>query len=416
MKSENTARSRLLNAGRMLAALLAGGLLASAAAPTGDHWVATWEAAPQLVEPANLPPAPGLAGATLRQVIHVSLGGRRLRLSFSNRFGDGPLTLDAVDLASLAGGGAIVPGSSRPVTFGGAASITIAAGACAWSDPVEFALAPLADLAVSIRFGAAPAAVTGHPGSRTTSYLTAGDAVTAAELPAAAPTVHWYVLDGAEAAAGQSAAAVVALGDSITDGRGSITDANGRWPDYLARRLQAGPATREIAVLNAGIGGNCVLRGGLGPTALARLDHDVLAQAGARWLILFEGINDIGTGPAANPEAAGHAQQIIAGYEQVIDRAHARGLRVYGATITPFGGFAHYFTPDREAERQAVNRWIRTSGRFDGVIDFDAVARDPQDPVRLRAEADSGDHLHLGDRGYRMLADSIDLGLFAGRN
>ena len=413
MKLEKTTRSGWPGTVRMLAALAFLGGCPRPAAAAGDRWVAIWEAAPQLVEPANLPPAPGLTGSTLRQVIHVSLGGSRLRLSFSNRFGDGPLALDAVDLARFAGGSAIVPGSVRPVTFSGAPAITIAAGACVWSDPVDFELAPLGDLAVSIRFGAAPASVTGHPGSRCTSYLVAGDAVAAADLPAAAPTAHWYILDAAEAAAGQSAAAVVALGDSITDGRGSITDGNGRWPDYLARRLQAGVATRDVAVLNAGIGGNCVLRGGLGPTALARLEHDVLALAGARWLIVFEGINDIGTGPAAGPEAAGNGRKLIAGYEQIIDRAHARGLRVYGATITPFGGFTHYDTPDREAERQAVNRWIRTSGRFDGVVDFDAVARDPQDPARLRAEADSGDHLHLGDRGYRMLADAVDLGLFA---
>lgn len=421
MKPEKTVSSRWMKAGWMLAALLlAGGLLGpAAAAPSrpdaaaGRQWIATWEAAPQLVEPANLPPAPGLAGATLRQVIHVSLGGPRLRLSLSNRFGDGPLTLEAVAVARPDGPGAIVPGSARPVTFGGAAAVTIAAGACVWSDPVGFDLAPLSDLVVTIRCGALPGAVTGHPGSRTTSYLTAGDAVAAADLAAAARTTHWYLLDGAEVASDQPAAAVVALGDSITDGRGSITDGNGRWPDYLARRLQAGTATRGIAVLNAGIGGNCVLRGGLGPTALERLDHDVLDQAGVRWLIVFEGINDIGTGPAAGADAAGPARKLITGLEQIIDRAHARGLRVYGATITPFKGADFYFTPDREAERQEVNRWIRTGGRYDAVIDFDAVVRDPQDPVRLRPEADSGDHLHLDDRGYRVLADSVDLGLFA---
>jgi lysophospholipase L1-like esterase len=360
----------------------------------------------------DLPPGNRLADSTLRQVVHVSLGGACLRLRFSNRFGNGPLVLNSVAAARSAGGGAVIAGSARRVTFGGGPSVTIPAGACKYSDPIEFPLAPLSDLAVTVRFGKAPDAVTGHPGARCTSYLVAGDAVTSAEVPSAVRVAHWYVLSGVDVVGDEPSAAVVVLGDSITDGRGSTTDGNGRWTDYLARRLQANASTTRIGVLNAGIGGNRVLHDGLGPSALSRLDRDVLDQSGARWLIVLEGVNDIGTGPADGPGVAEIGRQLIAAYEQIIDRARARQIRVYGATILPFGG-SSYFTSDQEATRQTVNRWIRTSGRFDGVVDFDAVVRDAADPTRLQTAADCGDHLHLSDRGYRIMAEAVDLGLFA---
>jgi lysophospholipase L1-like esterase len=222
-------------------------------------------------------------------------------------------------------------------------------------------------------------------------------------MPEAAKTPHWYYLCGVDVPAGNGAAVAI-LGDSITDGRGSTTDANRRWPDNLARRFQADPRTARLGVLNHGIGGNAVLRGGLGPTALARLDRDVLAQPGVRWLIVLEGINDLGGKKTT-------AEELIVSFEQIILRAHDRGILVYGATIMPCGE-SFYFSPELETARQTINTWIRTSGAFDAVIDMDVATRDPQNPTHLLAAADSGDHLHLNDQGYRIMADAVDLKLF----
>jgi len=262
-----------------------------------------------------------------------------------------------------------------------------------------------------------PAEVTGHPGSRTTSYLQPGEAVSAPDLPQAVRVDHWYFVSGVDVLADASAGAIALLGDSITDGRGSTTNGNDRWPDVLARRLHASAATTQAAVLNLGIGGNRLLRDGLGPNALARLDRDVFARPGIRWLVVLEGINDIGTAASAKAkgEPAATADDIIGAYVQIIDRAHAHGIRVYGATIMPFEGFTYagYFTPGGEADRQRVNAWIRTGGRFDGVIDFDAAARDPEHPSRLSPAVDGGDHLHPSAAGYRLMAEAIDLSLFA---
>ncbi len=287
--------------------------------------------------------------------------------------------------------------------------MTIPAGASVLSDTLDFDLAPLSDVAVTTCFGNTSTDVTGHPGSRTTSYLQAGDEVSAPTMPKAIKTVHWYILDGIDVEADNSSAAVVALGDSITDGRGSGTDKNDRWPDDLARRLQANKNTADVAVLNAGIGGNCVVHGGLGPTAKSRIDRDVLSQNGIRWVIVFEGINDIGT--SRSSDSAQVATNLISAYEQFIELAHAHHLRVYGATITPFGG-SFYDSLAHEAARQTVNNWIRNSGKFDAVIDFDAVMRNPRRPLHLLPRADSGDHLHPNERGYRMMAKAIDLKLF----
>jgi lysophospholipase L1-like esterase len=390
------------------AGVLALTLVALAAAGTlGDegHWVGTWASSPQLTEPANMPPAPGLADATLRQVVRVSLGGSRLRVRFSNAFGAKPLTILSAHVATPAGGPKIRAESRKPLAFGGRSSVAISRGAPVVTDPVDFDLAPLSDLAVTVRIKDSTDAVTGHPGARCTSYLQAGDAVAEADLPRAARTPHWYYLCGVDVDAPDAAAAAVAvLGDSITDGRGSPTDGNGRWTDHLARRLHEGKETALVGVLNQGLGGNRLLNDGLGPNALARLDRDVLAQPGVRWLIVLEGINDLGTRSAT-------ARDLIAAYDQIIRRAHSREIKVYGATILPCEG-SSYFNPDLESARQEVNAWIRRSGRFDAVIDFDTATRDPQKPLRLSAAADGGDHLHPGPEGYKIMGGVVELELF----
>jgi lysophospholipase L1-like esterase len=384
--------------------------LATAGVCRAQQWVGTWASAPQLTETRNLPPAPGLAHGTLRQTVHVSIGGARLRVRFSNAFGDGPVTMSLVHLALSAGGSSIQLQSEKALTFGGNASVTIGAGEMIFSDPIDFDLAPLSDLVVTIHFNDVPHDVTGHPGARCTTYLQSGEAVSAPELPAAAKTNHWYILSGVDVLAAPSAAAIAILGDSITDGRGSTTDQNGRWPDDLSRRLQATAGMSDIAVLNQGIGGNRVLHDGLGPKGVGRVQRDVLEQSGVRWMIVLEGVNDIGTsGPDEKQQVAA---DLIAAYQQMISAAHARHIRVYGVTILPIDG-SFYFTPAHEADRQTVNRWIRSSGAFDAVMDLDQAVRDPQRPTHLAPAADSGDHLHPNDAGYRLMAGAIDLQLFA---
>jgi lysophospholipase L1-like esterase len=378
---------------------------------TNGRWVTSWGAPQQLTEPSNMPPEPGLKNSTLRQVIHISLGGKRLRLTFSNAFGDGPVSIGSAHLALSAGGHSIAAATDTALTFEGSPSVAIPAREEVTCDPIDYEVASLSDLAVSIHLTDMPAALTGHPGSRCTSYIEPGNAASAAVLPDAAPVVHWYVLAGMDVWTPQNGAAVVVLGDSITDGRGSTTDGNDRWPDALAGRLQGNPRTAGVAVVNAGIGGNSVVRGGLGPTALSRFARDVLGASGVRWLIVFEGVNDIGDARGSDGQAAA-VRDLTAAYGRMIDRARAEGIRVYGATLTPFQGHC-YFTQESESSRQAVNEWIRTSGRFDAVIDMDAAVRNPRSPASLLPEADSGDHLHLSPEGYRMLAEVVDLGLFA---
>jgi lysophospholipase L1-like esterase len=376
---------------------------------TNDHWVGTWATAPQLTEPNNLPPPPGLTSNTLRQVVHVSIGGNKLRLRFSNAFGSGPVTINSAHLAKSDGGSVIRPESDSALTFRDQSSVTVPPGKMIFSDPFAFELSPLSDVTVTIHFGGTATNVTGHPGSRTTSYLHPGNWVSATELTSASKTQHWFILAGIDVLADSSSAAVVTLGDSITDGRGSVTDQNNRWPDNLARRLQANPDTQGVAVMNQGIGGNCVLRGGLGPTALGRFERDVLAQNGVRWLIVLEGVNDIGGARGSNATAV--ATELIAAFDQMIQRAHDHNIRIFGGTILPFAG-SSYFSPKHEAARQTVNDWIRTSAKFDSVIDFEAAMRDPQNSSCLAAAADSGDHLHPGVKGYQLMADAIDLKLF----
>lgn len=385
------------------------------------HWVNTWSAMPQLTEPGNMPPAPFtgeravLVDTTLRQTVRVTTGGDRVRLRFSNAFGGSALPLTAVTVALPLGGragvGAIEPGTSRTVTFSGRESTTVPVGAQVVSDPLDFTLRPGTNLTVTayLAEGQASLALTSHPGSRTTSYLRHGDHTEDTDLPGATPTNHWYLLSDVEVLSRAATTAVAVLGDSLTDGRGSTTNGNNRWPDQLFDRLQQRPGTRHIAVVNQAAGGNRVLNDGLGPNALARLDRDILAHSAVEQLIVFEGVNDLGTAEATPAAQQRVTADLIAAYEQIIVRAHAQGIRVHGATLLPFGGNTPYddTAGHREAARQAVNTWIRTSGRFDTVLDFDRAVRDPDNPRRLLPGLHDGDWLHLNPEGYRILAEAV---------
>jgi lysophospholipase L1-like esterase len=374
------------------------------------RWVTTWGCGPQLTEPGNLPPVP-LANSTLRQFVRTTIGGKHLRVRFSNAYGTDPVSIHAAHVALSAGAGSagngdINPATDRTLTFQGAPGTVIPAGEAVFSDPIALDLPAITNVAVSIHFGKISATtINGHPGSRTTSFIVPSNAVSAASLPTATKTAHWYIITGIEVLADNASKAIVVLGDSITDGRGSTTDANDRWPDQLAKRLVAHGPTAGVAVVNMGIGGNAIF-GGLGPAAVNRFDRDVLNQAGARYLIVFEGVNDIGSGSSSMVTAT----NLINAYAQFAQKAHARNIRAYGATITPFGG-SGYYSALHEAERQFVNAWVRTNTVFDGVIDFDAAVRDPSNHENL-LPAYSSDNLHLNPAGYQAMADAIDLNLF----
>jgi lysophospholipase L1-like esterase len=381
------------------------------------NWAGSWASGQQIPEPANSLPADGLTDATLRENIHLSIGGGPIRVRVSNAFGTAPVTLSAhVAKALKPGTAAIDPASDHAVTFSGSQSVTIPAGADFVSDPVDLNLSAGADLAVSLYFTAAPAQETSHPGARTTSFLVHGNHVADADLTSPQTFEHWFNLSGVAVAVPRPVSAVITLGDSITDGRGSTTNGNNRWPDILAARLSALPAAQQHGVLNVGIGGNRVLLDSLGPSAAARFNRDVLAQTNARYLIVFEGINDIGTqDPASPPEAHSDlVEHVEQAYAQMIARAREHGVIVIGATITPFAG-SDYYTKDprRDADRQVINAWIRTPGHFDAVVDFDALTRDPAKPDTLKAEYDSGDHLHLSAAGYAAMGGAVPLDLFA---
>jgi lysophospholipase L1-like esterase len=388
-------------------------------AAKAEVWVASWGASQQVPEPANALPVADLRDTTLRQVFHLSVGGPGLRVHLSNEFGTEALHFTSVHIARplSPSSSAIDPTSDRPLTFAGSAEVTVPPGAEFVSDSLSFSVAPLSDLAVTFHLESAPARETGHPGSRATSYYVHGDFAGAENLTEPKQVDHWYQVSEIDVLATPRAAAVVALGDSITDGHGATTNGNDRWTDVLARRLQGSPKTRELGVSNQGIGGNHLLSDGLGPNALARFDRDALAPAGVRWVIVFEGVNDLGglarEGEVSAAEHAALVQRVVAAYQQIIVRAHAHGLRVFGATITPYVGSAYYHPgPLSEADRQAVNQWIRAAGHFDAVIDFDAVVRDPQHPDQLLPGFDCGDHLHPSPAGYKAMGEAIPLDLF----
>jgi lysophospholipase L1-like esterase len=374
----------------------------------GEHWVGTWATAP-LMPPEDATAATstdaGFNNQTVRMVVRVSIGGESLRVRFSNVFGDKPLTIGAAHVALAAKGAAIVPGTDRALMFSGRDSFTIPPNAMVMSDPVKLHVAPLTSLTVSVFLPGATGPATWHPLGRATTYISGpGDLCASADMPGAKTTTSWYWLTGVEVLASESTGAIVALGDSITDGAAATVDANKRWPDILANEVSTAARgnSSPLAVLNEGISGNRLLHDVDGQNALARFDRDVLSQDGVRYLIVLEGINDIGWPHMQDGKYAGDAvsaDQMIAALQQIAERAHAHGIRVYGATLTPFGG-AFYQTPDGETERETVNQWIRTSGAFDGVIDFDEITRDPNRPERFLPAYDSGDHLHPGDAGY----------------
>lgn len=380
-------------------------------------WIGTWSASPQptwgpdFPFPTNIPAT--LQEQTIRQVARISLGGKRIRIVLSNEYGSQPLVIGAAHVALADTKSAIVSGTDRTITFGGNASTVVPPGAPIVSDPVDLAVAPLANVAVSLFLPNATQATTFHWDGRQTAYLAKGNQVAAKHIKIDSTTGARIFLSGIQIEATAPTGAVVVIGDSTTDGNGATIDANSRWPDFLAARL----APRNVAVLNAGISGARLLGDRMGVNALARFDRDVLSPPQIKTVIVLLGINDISwPGTAFDPHGVRPAADaLIAAYRQLIIRAHTRGVRIVGATLTPFEGalpdtpLDNYYHAEKDRLRQQINAWIRTSGEFDAVIDFDALARDPAHPARLRPEFDSGDHLHPGDQGNKAMADAVEL-------
>ncbi len=396
-------------------------LVAPAAADGSKHdepnWIGTWTASPQAPDGAALPVQ--FENQTLRQIVRTSIGGSVVRIRVSNEFGKTPLVVGGASIARHASGAAIVAGSERQLTFSGQPSITIPAGAPALSDPVRLDVPALGDLAISLYLPDASPAYSAHSLGLNTTYISpAGDYRDAIVMPTAATALSWYFLTGVAVTAPKRSEAIVAIGDSITDGYASTPDANARWPNVLAARLQARRNLDHLAVLNHGISGNRTQFDLVGPNAQARFDRDVLNAPGVKYVIVLEGINDIGIpGAFGLTSQQVSAERIISGYRQLIARAHEKGLLIFGGTLTPFAGtiFPGYYTPEGEAKRQTINAWIRSSGEYDAVIDFDKAIRDPSHPTRMLPAYDSGDHLHPNDAGYLAMGTAIDLSLFKRR-
>jgi lysophospholipase L1-like esterase len=423
--SRAVAWARVLSLGVILAvsAPWAPADTAAAAGAATLHWVVSWGAgaSPPSADPRQAR-AHGLEfqAQTLRQVVHLSLGGPRVRVRVSNLFGSQDLEIGAAHLALRTSGAAIAPASDRPLTFGGRPGAVVPPNAVLTSDPVDLTVSAGADLAVSLYLPHRTAAAGVHYLAQQTSYSARGDQTAAADLAAPRPLSVWAFLAGVDVAAPEDGAAIAAFGDSLTDGDGSTENANARWPDALARRLAQAGLPR--GVLNAGIAGNRVLHdapraaSSLGVNALARFDRDALDQPGVRYVILFEGNNDFALGgtPFAPAAESATPEALIAAVQQLIGRAHDRGIKVIGATLPPFQGadIPGYASAIKDQKRQVFNRWVRTAGAFDAVLDVDQLLRDPAHPERLNPALDSGDHLHPGDDGYKLLAGAIDLALF----
>ncbi|MQA30026.1 MAG: SGNH/GDSL hydrolase family protein [Luteitalea sp.] len=403
-----------------------------------ERWVGTWATA-EVGRPQAPPPPPAAGGPrpfmanacpagpprsptfmhvnnqTLRQIVHTSIGGSKVRVVLSNRYGTAPLAIGAAHIALRDKESAIQQASARALTFSAKPAFTIPPGAVVYSDPVNLTVPQMSDVAIDLYLPGdtnTPAPLTMHTGAFQTSYVSqTGNHSGAVTLPTAATTQNWFILNRVEVTAPESVGGLVTYGDSITDGTRSTPNTNNRWPDHLVRRMLSQADPIRMGLMNAGIAGNRVLSNGAynaGINALARFDHAVLAQPGVTHVVFMEGINDIGQG-RENPNPT--AEEIIAGHKQIIERARSKGLKIYGATLTPFYGAA-YYTEVGEAKRQAVNEWIRTSKAYDAVIDFDKVTRDPKDPKKFLAAFDSCDHLHPSDAGYKAMADAIDLALF----
>lgn len=392
-------------------ALLFACLLMAGETFAGNHWVGTWGTAPQLVERHNNPPAPGLANNSLREIVQVSIGGKKVRLKLTNEFSTEATEIKSVELSIAKTSGSsseIDETSTVSLTFDGKTSVTIPAKGMITSDAVKFPIKDRQNVAITIHYGSVSPSVSGHPGSRTTSYIKEGNTN---DFTDAIRTDHWYNIQTLEVEAPKKAGAIAILGNSITDGRGSTTNEQNRWADVLSRRLLANKATSRVGVLNMGIGGNCVLRGGLGPTGKDRYHRDLFGQEGVKWIILFEAVNDLGS----SWNGVQTAERIIDVYKEIIDEAHQKGIRVYGATITPFKG-NNYYSADHEKGRSTLNEWIRTTEQLDGVIDFDLAVRNPQDPEAMQKEfLFENDWLHFNAKGYETMGNSIDLNLFTNK-
>jgi lysophospholipase L1-like esterase len=411
---------------RLVVVFLLAGHFAIAQTAGTEHWVPTWTTALRQAQPVALAPVGqpvpaaqqalnGFNKQTIRMIVPVSIGGRRIRVQFSNAHSSTSLAIGAAHLALHGKESAIVPGSDRVLLFGGSPGFSLAPGATAISDPVDLEVPALSELAVSVFVPGAVRAPTFHAQGLHTTYISKqGDATGQTVIEDAATTQSWYWLSSVYVLAPANSSAVIAFGDSITDGARSTNDTNSAWPSRLAARFQANPLTATVAIVNQGIGGNRILRDDTGVNALGRFDEDVLSQPGVTWVILLEGINDIGrgTGPNANPADAVVADDLVAAMRQFVEQAHVHGIRVMGGTMTPYEG-APYYSEKGEGIRETVNQWILKPGSFDAVTDFSAALRDPERPLRFRPDFDSGDHLHPNDTGYRAMADAIDLTVFA---
>lgn len=384
------------------------------ASDPGQHWVASWGTAQMLPETANELPAADWRDASIRQVVHLSLGGSQVRVRLSNAYGTAPLLVDAASVARAVAPGraAIDAATLQALTFDGRSAVTIPAGAEYYSDPVSIEVPAGADLAISLHFTGEPARQTSHSGARASSFLAAGNRTADADWPGAATVTRWFAIADVDVLAPRAAGALVAIGDSITDGYGVTTDGNDRWTDVLAARLRRDNV--PIGTVNAGIGGGRMLKDGLGPNLVSRFERDVLGRAGVTHALVLIGVNDLGNLHRNTPDLPADRRQLLAdlrlAHRQLASRARARGVCLIGATVTPYVGSDYYHPePANEADRQELNAWIREAGVFDAVVDFDAALRDPAQPQRLAPQYDSGDHLHPSLAGYRAMADAVPL-------
>ena len=374
------------------------------------HWVGTWGTAVQLTEPHNNPPQPGISGNTLRQKVRVSIGGNTIRLKLSNEFGNEPIKIKAINIATALDSSQVDTTTFTNILFNGKPNVEIPVGKSLTSDATKFSLAPRQDVAITIAYEYVPSNITGHPGSRTTSYILEGDAaLRQANFANAVKTDHWYTIERIDIFAPKKSAAIAIIGNSITDGRGSTTNMQNRWTDVFADRLQANPATNHLAVLNMGIGGNLVVdgHGGLGPAASVRFCRDAINQPGVKYVIIYEGVNDIGY----SENLALTEKELISALSNMIDTAHSCGLKVYGGTIAPFKE-CFYYSPEKEVCRINVNNWIRTCGKYDAVIDIEKAICSPNDTTIMNDNWHDNDHLHPNAEGHRQIGSFVDLKLF----